>query len=435
MFKNKQRIILSGGLLLGLAARILLLFYHGVAPLSDIPCYFAWGNKILEFGLAQGFRGTYFPIIWQIFGFSSWLVKITGIDYYVIFRAVNLLFDAGSVILLIAILRKMKCNPLFALIYWLHPWFLTIFSSGYVDCQPIFFVLMAVYLLLDSRTVRRYLWAGLPLAVAFLMKPQIEILVVAAFVYALAGYWHKREIQRFALLVFPSVFFLGYNFYFYFNRLYPSLSLKSVFTLVDVYAHVLGLSPVLTANMPNIWYPVAYFVRAPGALIYVNSEKYLMPFVQYRFLAVFLALSLVFWYVFRLSKKNINQPENGSSFLLIFTFSLTVLPFVVTSAHENHFFYASALLIILLAKFGGRLFNFAVHSLLILLFVNLYLLYDLSSFAAVIKQNYNLEIRTVLSVVCVFLFLLIIKSLLSFSFNGADKAVSAQIAERKAPQE
>ena len=58
---------------------------------------------------------------------------------------------------------------------------------GYCDFQFTFWILLCLWLL-RGETTRDYLLAGLPLALAFLMKPQALILIVATFAYALFRY-------------------------------------------------------------------------------------------------------------------------------------------------------------------------------------------------------------------------------------------------------
>ncbi|MDD4902675.1 MAG: glycosyltransferase family 39 protein, partial [Patescibacteria group bacterium] len=264
MLKSKQSIILLAGFILGLAARLFLLRYPAM---HDIDAYSTWGNNVLSAGLAHGFRGIYFPIQYQIFAFCSWLVEITGWDVSAVFKFISLFFDAGNFILLTLILKNLKCNKLFALLYWLHPWFVAIFTAGYIDCQFVFFVLLTLYILLQGKSRRNYFWAGLPLGIAFLMKPQAQMLIFAVFIFALVGYIRRRKFDQFLILAAPAILFLGYELYFSFS-LFATMGFKAIILLPRKYLAIQGVMAVLTGNMLNIWYPIAYFMKQPGAPIY-----------------------------------------------------------------------------------------------------------------------------------------------------------------------
>src|SRR2546423_13626398 len=141
------------------------------------------------------------------------MVSYSGLKFFAVFKLANFAFDVGSFFLLLSLLKRQQANPLYALLYWLHPWFLTVFSLGYVDFQFSFFVLLCVWLLREHRTAD-YLLAGIPLAAAFLMKPQVQMLVVAVFCYGVLHYIRNRDLRPLCLLAAPVVLFFAYEVWF-----------------------------------------------------------------------------------------------------------------------------------------------------------------------------------------------------------------------------
>jgi hypothetical protein len=377
--------------------------------------------------LAQGFHGIYFPIQYQVFSFCSWLVQSTGLNYFIAFKAVTLVFDIGSFVLLLLIFKKLKVNKLFALIYWLHPWFIVIFSEGYIDFQFVFFILLTIYILLFSQNWRHYLWAGLPLGVAFLMKPQAQLLIFAAAAFAFFNYLRNRKFDKFALLIFPVALFLGYELYFFISLL-PNGMLKALFFLPRKYLAIQFVMPVLTANMLNFWYPIAYFLKAPGDQIWsVTSNYNVLPHIKVQTIASLVVVGIVSCYTFFMAKKKEEvTPDGANNYLCIFTFVALVVPFLMTSAHENHLFLATVLLVILFAKIRSLIFRWAIMITFFIQFVNVYLFYFNDRFSNFIMNYYSFGLRALLSVVSVALFVLIIRAILIFNFKSSDSQGSLE---------
>jgi hypothetical protein len=408
MFKSKQTIILYAVFIIGLAARFFLLHTQTT---TDLDAFLDWGNRVLDRGLALGFQGTYFPLEWQIFSFCALLFRMTGLDFHLSLKIITLLFDIGNFFLIIAILKKINCNPLFSLLYWLHPWFLIIFSLGYVDFQYTFLILLVIYILLRKQDFFAHLWAGLPLGLAFLLKPQVEILMIIVLVYAIFDFIRNKKLTKFALLIFPAALFFGYELYFFLVRLPVKGFLKALVILPYYYWEAQNSKPQLTAQMLNFWYPVVYFLRKPDAPFYASSNIHILPFIKARILASVVVITLISWYAFWVNKKN-GLRSDGLSFLLLFAFASTMVPFLMTSAHENHLFLATVLLIIVLAKFGGKIFNLAFQGLLAIQFINVYLIYTYDRIGLSLQKYYTYEVRTILAGISIILFILVLKSLI-----------------------
>ena len=137
----------------GFAFRIFTITYPGT---FDIATYNEWGLNTVEKGLHGFFHGTYFPFQYQIFAFCSWLSMVLNIEYIMVFKSVNVIFDCGTLVILYLILQRLNLSKYYLLIYWIHPWFLNMISLGYSDFHFTFFLLCALYFTLKD-TSRDYL--------------------------------------------------------------------------------------------------------------------------------------------------------------------------------------------------------------------------------------------------------------------------------------
>ena len=137
----------------GLIIRLLSVSYLGI---FDMATYHEWGLNTLKDGLNSSYQAGYFPFQFQIFEFGAWLSIKLNSEYFIIYKAINLLFDCGNLIVLYLIFKKIKVSKYYLLIYWLHPWFLLMHSQGYCDVQFTFFILCFLLILLKN-TPRAYL--------------------------------------------------------------------------------------------------------------------------------------------------------------------------------------------------------------------------------------------------------------------------------------
>ena len=401
-------ILLVAGILLGLAPRFWMLFHMGVIDMEA--CYYC-GKGALEQGVPQYYIGVYFPFQYQIFEVCAWAVTSFGIPFFTIYKIPNLVCDCGSFCLLLLLLKRQGSNPLYALVYWLHPWFLSMFSLGYIDFQFTFFVLFCVWCLRGERTID-YLLAGLPLSVAFLMKPQAQILVVAIFLYGLFRCVRKRDPRPWALLVAPSLLFLGYEIWFTFSL--PPPRAMAAWVLPLSYLQVVDVMPALTAQMTNIWSPVAYFLReADQPLLSVSDQIEIVPHLQARYLAAVAVLGLIGWHVFRVERGPQISPSD--QFARIFGFATLAIPFLMTCGHENHLFLGTVFLILLLAQTVSLLVKIAGHLLLLTQFVNVYSLYGEQppALAQWFRRLQSAETAVILSIIAVVCFALVARQLWS----------------------
>lgn len=397
--------LLAFGFLAGLILRYRMLFYIGT---DDMNAYHDWGQQALRSGLPGTYRGIYFPLQYQVFEFCTWIEVRSGWAFVPIFKLSNLVFDVGSFCLVSLLLKRQGSHPAYALLYWLQPWFLSIFSLGYIDFQFTFFVLLSVYLL-GRDTAGRYILAGIPLACAFLMKPQAQILLIASFLFGVFHYVRTRNARPLGMLVFPILVFLGYEAYFTIS-LFSALGYRAAGVLPWAYLDVTNVMPALTAQMTNIWYPVAYVMKRPNDPINAISDQIeVLPYISVKYLAAGTVLGLIGIHVFR--GERAVGPSVSDTFARIFGFASLAVPFIMTSAHENHLFLGSVFLVLFAARLPLS-FKVASQILLIVQFLNIYGLYGEHPrwIAQLLRELYAIEqtplVYSLISVACVVVILI-----------------------------
>ena len=381
-----------------------MLSYMGV---FDMEAYYYCGKAALEGGLPQTYIGTYFPFQYQLFELCAWAVPKSGWQFFTVYKLPNLVCDIGSFCVLLLLLKRQRANPLYALLYWLHPWFLALFSLGYADFQFTFCVVLCVWLLRGEAT-KDYLLAGLPLALAFLMKPQALILIVATFAYGLFRYVRTREWRPLAMLIPPTLLFLGYEIWFTYSLPRPRSIVAQVLPLS--YLDVTNTMPALTAQMTNIWYPIAYFLREPGQEVLTVSDRiHVLPYLPAKYVAAAVVLGLLGLHVFRVEREA--DSSLSCRFVKIFGFAALAVPMLMTSAHENHLFLASVFLVLLMAQPLPVLAKISIQVLLLVQFLNIYSLYGEhpSWLAELLKRTQSNETMLVYSIVSVVCFWFIAK--------------------------
>jgi hypothetical protein len=295
------------------------------------------------------------------------------------------------------------------LLYWLHPWFLAVFSLGYCDFQFTLCVVLCVWLLLGEET-KHYLLAGLPLAVAFLMKPQALILIVAAFAYGLSRYLRSRDWRPLAMLVPPTLLFLAYELWF--TRSLPRPRYVATQVLPLSYLDITNKMPALTAQMTNIWYPIAYLLKKPGQGVHTVSDQiHLLPYLQARYLMSSIVLGLVCLYSFRVERETESSPSDR--FVKMFCFASLAVPMLMTSAHENHLFLGSVFLVLVIAQPVSLFTKLSIQVLLLVQFLNIYSLYGTHPqwLADLIKRTQSDELTVAYSIVAVICFAFIANAL------------------------
>ena len=350
-------IAILGGMILKISA----LNFNGM---HDMATYYDWGMNMLNQGLHSAYHGTYFPIQYQLFEFTVWLSNKLGIEYVTSFKMMNLLFDTGILIVMYLLLRRMGLSFYYVLLYWLHPWFLNVFSLGYVDFQFSFFVLLSLYFSLKP-SINQYLLSSLFLGIAFLMKPQTEIILLSFGIYALINFLKFRDLKPLLLFVFPITFYLVYLLYF---TIYSSGPQR----IIDTYIFISRVMPCLNANFLNGWFITAYLLKSIDEPIYSVSDQLTILTIQVKVYAIIFVLGIITTYVLVLTSNKENQKGKHLNPFLITLFSSMVVPFLMTSAHENHLFLATVLIIPTFGLIKNSLVRLNLHIILILQFLNLH---------------------------------------------------------------
>jgi hypothetical protein len=361
------RVVWGSAIALGLAVRIVLVPYKGTL---DMDSYLAWGRDVATYGLAKAYHGIYFPLQYQLFRLAVGAASVLGISEIAALKIGNLVFDAGTFGLLVLLLRRLRLPAGYALIYWLHPYFLAIFWLGYIDMHSGLLVVATLVAISYATRPLHYVAAGVPLGLVLMMKPQGITFVAAVGLIAALGLLGTRAfalspssaaLARHAplLLIVPAALFIGYS-------LWVSGDGHSWTYLAHTYSpgEIARQSESLNANMTNIWYPVADALRDPGAQIYSVTEPAILNTV-----GAALALGLIAIGSLLLMRRD--DLSEGALATSIFGLAAIVGPMTLTHVHENHLYFGALLAIVIMAIVRNVWFTVAINVLLALQFVNL----------------------------------------------------------------
>jgi hypothetical protein len=346
---------------IGLGVRVALVPYLGT---KDMETFAHWGRHTNNAGLASAYIGIYFPFAYQFFAGEVTLASWLGVSTFSVMKAVNLGFDLGTFASLLWFLREHRLDIRYAFYYWLHPFFLAIFWLGYVDSFLTCCTMFALVLLARARGTAHAFIAGLPMAAAAMFKPQALTLVIMT-VLLIAGLLSVGRriavpiLHAWAFLVPSGLALLGYSLYFQVEGFRFSYLLEQSFRSLKVF------SPSLTANMLNIWTPVADHYVAPGKPLYTTTGPSIYHLVGDVLVAVGFISSALFVAVADRGRKLAWQV------LSVMTLGALLLPFFGTRAHENHLFLGLAFAIIALAAAPSWPFAAALNVVLAVQFVNL----------------------------------------------------------------
>ena len=352
----------------------------------------SWGEDVHRLGLAEAYQPTpdsYLPAAYQVFGLTAGLARTFDLSTIVALKAVNLAFDTGTLLVLIALLRHWKLPVAYALIYWLNPYFIVTNWLGYADFIPAFFVLLSLVLLGRARTLLGTAVAGLPLGIAAAMKPQPILLVALLGAFVVVRTVRARRIEtddqamRAGVLMAGSVaVFAAYSAFFIAHG-------KSVLFLVRSYLEVGGDARApLTGNMPNIWYPVADFYAKRGQPIADVFEPKVFHNV-----AAMVTFGVFLFVATRIVSGSDRRPIQ-LSVVLLFTAGVAILPMLMTRAHENHFFLAGTLGVLLVALVRDPLLTVLLNALLVIQGFHMYGLYGLGENRRSLALNVRFGIPT-----------------------------------------
>jgi hypothetical protein len=323
-----------------------------------------WGRDVRDVGLHHAYTGIYFPIEWQLSAAAIWGSRELGISAVSAMKTIILVFDVGAMALLVALLRAWGGDLRYSLIYWLHPYFLLFFCLGFVDARLAFCVLACLVILARWPGATGFLAAGVPLALAFLLKPQaiglLGAIPILVAVTVLLNPAHRRDnLRPLLLLVAPAVLFAAYSVYF-------DLAGAKLTTIAHTYTpdELTRQSPALTAQMTNVWYPLAMILRHDESPVYTVTRPALDTVGQVAAVAILTgALAAM-----ARARSLIGAREVFFAFL----FAALIIPMVATHAHENHLYLGLLLSTVAVATAPDRSLFWPLQGLLAAQFLNIF---------------------------------------------------------------
>jgi hypothetical protein len=318
----------------------LKLAFLGAKGTNDMDTALGWGHALLAHGLVAGYSGSNFPIAFQLYeglvAFADW----AGIREYAAMKGLDLLCDLATFWLLRVLLRRRGLDPAWAFLYWISPYFLVMSWLGY-DHFQLGLLVVGCLVLLDAG---RLWWASLVLGIAFVQRPQAQVLVAALVVYAAVALLRgRRDEARPALvmLVGPAVLWCGYALWFLAGG-------KDAFFLVRSYGEISAFSPALSANMLNVWGVVGELYRKPGEQLYQVTGPQ-----AFHTIAALVGGALLLAGTWAIARRAAERPFSDTVTYL-FALGAILLPNVYTRAHDPHFFLGAVLVVPLVAALRER---------------------------------------------------------------------------------
>lgn len=438
MTSNRYKIIIIILFTIGLIIRIFLIDTHGS---SDLEEYIRWGKNTYESGLSKAFEGAYFPIQYQSFEISYAIANYYSISTESVIKIVNLIFELGELFILIYILKKYLSIQKIIIYFWLNPFMFIIHQQGYVDSQFSFFILLTLAILtIQNNNVSKYLISGIPLGISLLMKPQsapifvgLGILVFIFFIFK-----QKKEIHK-VLVIFIAPFILYTTFSLYFgftldihnnHKTLPKISSTIQETIglperpSDIIANSLFLTsqyvytatkrmPAINAYMANPWFFVAESLRTNNMPIYRVEDTNKFFGLSYRtwgeilFTVAFLTIALKIFFSSQTLDKKI---------LLIICVIPILIPYLGTSAHENHFYLGFIFTIMIGAWLSDRIIINAGYLLGSINGVHLFYLYIIPYYLHI---TYEITERMVIIGTSSIIFLILLYYLMFKTYYGS----------------
>ena len=181
-------------IILGIGIRFLLLF--AIPNLSDDFYRFIWDGRLLNNGInpflelpsfyienglysdflipdlyqnlnSQQYFTVYPPVLQAIFMLATWLFPNSILGSVMVMKAVLLLFEIGSIILILKLLRHFKMPEQNVILYALNPVvILEIVGSIHFEGTMIFFSLLAIWLLVKNK----WWWSAASMGMAIVAK-------------------------------------------------------------------------------------------------------------------------------------------------------------------------------------------------------------------------------------------------------------------------
>ncbi len=410
--------------ILGIVTRLLLLNTHGSADLNE---YMRWGKNTHDVGLSKAFEGGYFPIQYLIFGVTDTVAGVLGTTPEGAIKITNLIFEIGCLALLGYLLRKHLSLLSIMLLFWLNPFAITISQQGYVDAQFGFFILLSLICLAHHSTgFKKYLLAGIPLGISLLMKPQTAPLMVGLVLLAIVFLFLKQRkdiLKIVTMFIAPIILYAGFSLYFALTLDITNnhKSLTSISAriqdkthlsprLADISANSLFLTaqyvfvatqrmPAINAQMPNAWFFVANILNNNNERIYRVKDTQKLFGLQYRTMGSLLFFAVLIVIMIKISRSTSTLDRK---IILSLTAIPILLPYLTTSAHENHFYLGFICSIILGGFLSDKFILYGGFILGTLNAINLIQYYILPYYAGIEHTTLNLTPVTLVSSIIFF---------------------------------
>ena len=126
----------------------------------------------------------------------------------------NILLYIGSFLLFVSILRKLKIDPMYSLVFLLHPTIVLFSRTLMSDIPSMFFLLLGIFLLLDKKNLA----AGFSLGFLILLRYPNLVLIVGIF----GALLYRKEYKK-ALHVLPGISFFSFVLFGYIMYVYGSI--------------------------------------------------------------------------------------------------------------------------------------------------------------------------------------------------------------------
>lgn len=332
---------------------------------TDISCFMAWGNAVVERGMSNfytsGMFADYPPGYMYICGALSWICRVLGLSYggagmVFLFKLPATAADIASAYLVYRIARKQGVRDVFALILSaliaLNPAAMFISGAwGQIDSVLTLGIVAAFYLLLTDR----WILAGAVYGLAILMKPQAlmfgPILAVAYLaMLCTATDWRKRLIKTalavvaaFAVLLVLSLPFKGTQDFWWLIEKYFTTATSYEYATIEAFN--------FAALLGHNWAPVTTKVLG------IPYSTWGTIFIT---LAVFLG-AFLFLYSFR-ARPAKGDPARGGSFWTslcsgrlrggaLYLSAACMLGMIFTFGHYMHERYLFPVLLLLLMSY------------------------------------------------------------------------------------
>ncbi len=251
-------------------------------------------------GTVEGTKGTvsiYPP------GNSALLLPFTVIHWKLGFLK-NILLYIGSFLLFISILRKLKIDPMYSLVFLLHPTIVLFSRTLMSDIPSMFFLLLGVLLLLDKKN----LGAGFSLGFLLLLRYPNVILIIGIFGALLYRKEYKKSLHLLPGIAFFSFVLFGYVMhvygsilgpfsvdgarsfgfsYFIYNFPYYLLSLNVLFPGMLLISVFLGFKNkknslfIIPSLLIVIFYSFYYYIDGESNIIekLVKGQRFMIPVI------------------------------------------------------------------------------------------------------------------------------------------------------------